>query len=262
MHDGEPSADERAILTPDQRLRVFISSTLTELAPERHAARDAVERLRLIPVMFEAGARPHPPRALYRAYLQQSHVFVGVYWQSYGWVAPEAQVSGIEDEYLASEGKPTLLYLKSPAPQREPRLDALLRRVEADGRASYRAFASAEELARLLADDLALLLTERFETARGRGPSPLGGRIRARSRGPPPRSSAATRRSRPSPRPCTARTCAWSPSRGRGASARRGWPWPPRAGPLPTSPTACSSSTWLRSTRRPTSPPRWPRRSA
>ena len=77
------------ILTPDQRLRVFVSSTLEELADERLAARRAVERLRLAPVMFELGARPHPPRSLYLAYLRQSHVFVGVYWQRYGWVAPD-----------------------------------------------------------------------------------------------------------------------------------------------------------------------------
>ena len=61
---GEPS-----IRTPDQRLRVFVSSTLGELADERAAVRAAIERLHLIPVMFELGARPHPPRALYRAYL-------------------------------------------------------------------------------------------------------------------------------------------------------------------------------------------------
>ena len=67
------------IRTPDQRIRVFVSSTLQELAPERAAAREAVTRLRLIPVMFEAGARPHPPRELYRAYLEQSHIFVGIY---------------------------------------------------------------------------------------------------------------------------------------------------------------------------------------
>ncbi len=30
--------------------------------------------------MFELGARPHPPRELYRAYLAQSDVFVGIYW--------------------------------------------------------------------------------------------------------------------------------------------------------------------------------------
>ena len=76
------------IRTPDQRLRVFVSSTLQELAPERAAARAAITQLHLVPVLFELGARPHPPRDLYRAYLAQSHIFLGIYWQSYGWVAP------------------------------------------------------------------------------------------------------------------------------------------------------------------------------
>ncbi|MDQ4138239.1 MAG: DUF4062 domain-containing protein, partial [Actinomycetota bacterium] len=88
-----------AIRTPDQRLRVFVSSTLRELAAERRAARAAIERLRMAPVMFELGARPHPPRELYRAYLQQSDIFVGLYCERYGWVAPGEEVSGLEDEY-------------------------------------------------------------------------------------------------------------------------------------------------------------------
>jgi hypothetical protein len=83
------------IRTPDQRLRVFVSSTLGELAEERTAVRRAVERLHLSPVMFELGARPHPPRDLYRAYLAQSQVFVGIYWQRYGWVAPGESASGL-----------------------------------------------------------------------------------------------------------------------------------------------------------------------
>ena len=52
------------INTLDQRLRVFMNSTLTELAAERRAVRDAMTRLRLAPAMFELGARPHPPRPL------------------------------------------------------------------------------------------------------------------------------------------------------------------------------------------------------
>src|ERR687894_2136530 len=103
------------IVTPDQRLRVFVSSTLGELAEERRAVRRAVERLRLAPVMFELGARPHPPRSLYRAYLEQSDVFVGIYWQRYGWVAPDMEISGLEDEYVLSESMPRLVYLKRPA---------------------------------------------------------------------------------------------------------------------------------------------------
>jgi hypothetical protein len=32
-----------SIRTPDQRLRIFVSSTLEELAAQREAARDAIE---------------------------------------------------------------------------------------------------------------------------------------------------------------------------------------------------------------------------
>jgi Domain of unknown function (DUF4062) len=55
-----------SIRTPDERLRVFVSSTLVELASERTSARQAIERLRLTLILFELGARPHPPQELYR----------------------------------------------------------------------------------------------------------------------------------------------------------------------------------------------------
>ena len=75
------------IKTPDQRVRVFVSSTLGELSAEREAVQAAISQLRLTPVLFELGARPYPPRDLYRSYLEQSDVFVGIYASSYGWVA-------------------------------------------------------------------------------------------------------------------------------------------------------------------------------
>ncbi len=158
------AGESEVIRTPDQRLRVFVSSTLGELAAERAAVREVIERLRLAPVMFELGARPHPPRALYRAYLEQSHIFIGVYWESYGWVAPDMEVSGIEDEYDFSAGKPALVYIKSPAPEREQRMQEFLDRIQGENRVSYRHFETAEQLGELVADDLAVLLTERFET--------------------------------------------------------------------------------------------------
>ena len=150
------------IRTPDQRLRVFISSTLAQLAAERAAARGAIERLHLTPVMFEEGARPHPPRTLYRAYLQQSAVFVGIYWQRYGWVAPDMEISGLEDEWLLSEGKPRLIYVKR-AREQEPRLEELLDRIKDE--ASFKSFESPEELRELLSEDIAHFLSERFEAA-------------------------------------------------------------------------------------------------
>lgn len=143
-----------------------MSSTLQELAAERIAARGAIAGLHLTPVMFELGARPHPPRELYRAYLAQSEVFVGIYWQQYGWVAPGEQTSGLEDEYLLCADKPKLIYVKRAADRRDARLTGLLARIQADDGASYKPFGGAEDLAGLLADDLAVLLTERFARAR------------------------------------------------------------------------------------------------
>jgi Domain of unknown function (DUF4062) len=75
---------QAVIRTPDRRLRVFASSTLGELAEERRAVSRAVSALRLTPVMFEAGARPCPPAEVYRAYLTQADVFIGLYWQRTG----------------------------------------------------------------------------------------------------------------------------------------------------------------------------------
>jgi predicted ATPase/class 3 adenylate cyclase len=153
------------IRTPDQRVRVFVSSTLQELAAERAAVRESVSQLRLTPVMFEIGARPHPPQDLYRSYLDQSDVFVGIYWQSYGWVAPGSAVSGIEDEYQLAGDRPRLIYVKQPAPDRQPELDGFLDRIRGDGKVSYRQFDTAESLSSLVLDDLALLVSERFQAS-------------------------------------------------------------------------------------------------
>jgi predicted ATPase len=148
------------IRTPDQRLRVFVSSTLAELGDERRAAAGAISTLGLTPVMFEQGARPHPPRDVYRAYLAQSDVFIGLYWQAYGRVSPGMEVSALEEEFELSRDLPRLLYAKMPAPDRDPRLEQLISRIRRE--TAYRKFESPDELGRLVRDDLATLLSERF----------------------------------------------------------------------------------------------------
>ncbi|NIV39089.1 MAG: DUF4062 domain-containing protein, partial [Anaerolineae bacterium] len=153
------------IRTPDHRLRVFVSSTLRELAPERESARAAIESLGMTPVLFELSARPYPPRSIYRAYLEQSHIFVGLYWQRYGWVAPGMEISGLEDEYRLAESRPKLIYFKGSAPERQPRLTEMIEQIRADGDVSYKHFTSSDELQEMLRNDLALLLAERFEAA-------------------------------------------------------------------------------------------------
>ena len=175
---------EAGIRTPDQRLRVFVSSTLVELADERAAVARAIESLRLAPVMFELGARPHPPRELYRAYLAQSDIFVGLYWQRYGWIGPDMDISGLEDEFRLSDSIPRLLYVKAPAPERKPRLTAMLEELQTEGTESYRTFRGPRELGHLVRDDLALLLSERFSASPARPTRrcrrPAGRRARCR----------------------------------------------------------------------------------
>jgi predicted ATPase len=178
---SEGQENKAVIRTPDQRLRVFVSSTLGELADERRAVSRAIAALRLTPVMFEQGARPHPPRELYRAYLAQSEVFVGLYWQRYGQAPPGADISGLEEEFDLSARLPKLLYVKEPAPGRDPRLARLLDRIRQEASVSYRTFSGSAELGRLVRNDLAALLSERFTVSsaaraapgRVRGPRPL-----------------------------------------------------------------------------------------
>jgi hypothetical protein len=77
-------------------------------------------------------------------------------------VAPGEEVSGLEDEYGLAGDRPKLIYIKTPAPNREPQLSRLIARIRGDDRVSYRPFSGPEELRSLVADDLAVLLTERF----------------------------------------------------------------------------------------------------
>jgi Domain of unknown function (DUF4062) len=81
---NEGSRGDMVIRTPDQPLRVFVSSTLGELSDERRSVERVTSTLLLTPVMFEFGARPHPPRDLHRADLALSDVFIGLYWHRYG----------------------------------------------------------------------------------------------------------------------------------------------------------------------------------
>ena len=44
--------------TPDQRVRVFVSSTLHELETERRSAKESINKLRFIPLLFELVPAP------------------------------------------------------------------------------------------------------------------------------------------------------------------------------------------------------------
>lgn len=146
---------------PHPSLRIFVSANLQELTQERLAARSEIQQLGHTCVIFEMGARPHPPPSLYRPYIQQSQVFVGIYHQRYGWIAPNMAVSGIEDEFHLASHLPQLLYIKEPAPEREATLTQLLQAMQARGKAP-KPFTNLEELRQLLRADL-IQLTQHLE---------------------------------------------------------------------------------------------------
>lgn len=157
MTEALPAAAR--IVTPDERLRVFISSHPV-LTDERDAAIGAVRMLRLLPVVFEAGARIHPSREVYRSYVEQSDIFIGVYGDNTS-ANPDAEVPLLQDQFDASHGKPRLIYVKD-LPNVSPAMESFVADIASHADVSYRRFRSAPELGELIADDLAVLLTERF----------------------------------------------------------------------------------------------------
>jgi hypothetical protein len=80
-----------------------------------------------------------------------------------------------------SAGLPRLIYVKTSAPDREPRLAQLLARMRDEGGVSYQHFSDPAELQQLVENDLAVLLSERFEMTRpgqaAAGGAPLAGAL-------------------------------------------------------------------------------------
>src|SRR6266496_1536559 len=68
------------------RLQVFVSSKMQELAPEREAIKSALSDLHVDAFVFEAdaGARPGTIRQTYLQELDDSDLYIGLFWKSYG----------------------------------------------------------------------------------------------------------------------------------------------------------------------------------
>jgi predicted ATPase len=121
-----------------------------------------------------------------------SDVFVGVYGDRYGGIDPTLGVSRLEQDYLAAGNRPRLVYVLPGEGARDAHLALLLSRIQADDLTSYRRVGSVEELASLVTDDLAMVLTEAFtgempamtqSSTAPRGPSDGAGSTLARSPG-------------------------------------------------------------------------------
>ena len=125
------------------RLRVFVSSTLAELADERAEVARAISSMRLTPVLFEL-VRPHPPPALPGLSRAVRHLHWPVLAAvRLGWAGYEH--FGARGRVPLSHSLPRLLYVKTPAPDREPGLIAMLDELRTEGTEPYRTFGTPRE---------------------------------------------------------------------------------------------------------------------
>lgn len=112
--------------------------------------------------MPEPDGRSRQAADEYRRDLSRSDLFVAIYGDSHGPASPDGHASGLAEEFALAEGMPRLVYVKEPAPARDPALQTMLADMDVSGLAAFRAFGSPEELEAMLLDDLAVVLTERF----------------------------------------------------------------------------------------------------
>jgi eukaryotic-like serine/threonine-protein kinase len=107
-----------------QRLRVFVSSKMQELAPERQALKTALDTLKVDAWVFEqdAGARPESIQKAFLEEVEAADLYIGLFWKGYGEYTIE------EYEHARKLGKDCLIYEKRAAlnGQRDPRLQAFL----------------------------------------------------------------------------------------------------------------------------------------
>ncbi len=108
----------------DQRLRVFVSSRMQELAPEREAIKAALKDLQVEAWVFErdAGARPQTIRETYLEEVEAADLYIGVFWKGYGAYTVE------EYEHARMLGMDCLIYEKRDeiTSQRDSALQAFL----------------------------------------------------------------------------------------------------------------------------------------
>lgn len=153
------------IFSQDQRVRVFVTATLNELSSERAQALSAINSLRLTSSSPSGDSHTHTLRAMRLAHLEQSQVYIGIFWKNYGFITPGSEISDIEAEYECSCGKPQLIYIKEAPEGRDTRLETLLQKIVNTEKLTCKSFSTLEELSELIKHDLQKVLSDRFSLA-------------------------------------------------------------------------------------------------
>lgn len=148
------------------RLRVFISSRMAELQPERELVRAELDKDNIDAWVFEkdAGSRPESIQQTFLKELGESDLYIGIFWRGYGPYTIE------EYEYAREQGIPTLIYEKrlDIENRRDPELQDFLKGIgDVESGHTIQWFNTPEELAECLKTDINVWLvkTARQNTA-------------------------------------------------------------------------------------------------
>ena len=128
-----------------ERLRVFVSSRMLELAPERAAIKAALDELNIDAWLFEedAGARAQAIQQSYKEEIDSADLYIGLFWRGYGDYTID------EFDYATERNKDRLIYEKRADvdAHRDPKLQAFLDRIgKVETGVTARWFNTAEEL--------------------------------------------------------------------------------------------------------------------
>ena len=144
-------------------MRVLISYAHEGLEEERRAVNDAIRDLKLHPLVLEDGTSAQ--QEMYRAHVEQSHIFIGVFLKSPGSIVSAQAISNLEDAFLRSIGKPRLIYVKESLQECDPELELPPERVRLESIYCYRSLSTSAELTELIQNDILQLLSETFGLA-------------------------------------------------------------------------------------------------
>jgi Domain of unknown function (DUF4062) len=148
-----------------ERLRIFVSSRMQELAPERAAIRVALTQLNMDGWIFEmdAGARPQGIQQTYKREIDDADLYVGVFWRDYGDYTID------EFTYANEKHKDCLIYEKRAGieDQRDPKLQAFLNQIgKVETGLTVRWFNTVEELSEGVRQDVARWQTQKIRELR------------------------------------------------------------------------------------------------
>ncbi len=94
-------------MSQDERLKIFVSSTVEELKDARAIAKEAINHFQFSPLMCEDwGAATESSRKTYLKEIQNSDVYIGIFWKNYSEPTVEEYREAIR------LGKEILLYVK------------------------------------------------------------------------------------------------------------------------------------------------------